>query len=92
MKVYVTGYLENPEYKESMKAGKPFQGEFSHTVFYGAEPRWTLPTKHLAEHRLGELQFMKIRGGSRHCQLEVEQVGEEKFAIVCNDHPTGAPE
>jgi hypothetical protein len=30
---------------------------------------------------------MRVRVGNHYCQLEVEQVGEEKFAVVCNDHP-----
>jgi hypothetical protein len=87
MKIYVTGCKEKPEYKEALKSGNPISAKDSYDIFYNIEPLWTLPWKEGAESELRILQQMRVRVGSHYCQLEVEQVGEDKYAIVCNDHP-----
>jgi hypothetical protein len=30
---------------------------------------------------------MNVRVGQHYCKLEVEELPDGKFAIVCNDHP-----
>jgi hypothetical protein len=87
MKIYVTGFRPKPEYEEAVKSEKPFPTEGNYDIFYNVEPHWTFPWKEAAESEMRILQQMRVRVGNHYCQLEVEQVGEEKFAVVCNDHP-----
>jgi len=87
MKIYVTGFKESAEYKEAVKSRKPVSAEDSHDISYNVEPYWTFPEKKLAESELRILQQIRIHMGNHYCQLEVEQVGEEKYAMFCNDHP-----
>lgn len=87
MKMYVTGFDLKPEYKEATAAGKPIPDEDSHDIFYSPLPLWTEPTREIAEIRVAELHRMRIRKDDHYCKLEVEQVGADEFAMVCNDHP-----
>lgn len=80
-----------PEYKEPTQSGRPIPSEDTYDIFYNVGPHWTFAWKELAESELSILQGMRVHVGHHYCQLEVEQVGEEKFAIVCNDHPELTP-
>jgi hypothetical protein len=87
MKIYVTGFRPQKEYEEAIKAGKTVPHADSYDIFYNVEPHWTFPHKDFAEGELRILRPMRVHVGSHYCQLDVEQLGEDKFAIVCNDHP-----
>ena len=91
MKIYVTGFRPQPEHEEALKSGKAIPGD-THDVSYNVEPRWTFPRKELAESELKILQDMWVHVDDHYCQLQVEQVGDEEFAIVCTDHPRRSPE
>lgn len=87
MKVYVVGYDIRPEYKAAMAAGNLISGDESSDIFYSPLPQWTEPTREIAEIRIAELHRMKIHSGDHYCQLEVEQISDDEFAMVCNNHP-----
>jgi hypothetical protein len=87
MKMYVVGFDLKPQYRVLLKAAKPFPEENSCDAFYSSLPHWTEPTRESAELRVAELHRMKIHKNDHYCNLEVEQISDSEFAMVCNDHP-----
>ncbi len=87
MKIYVVAYKPRKEYEEAVRRAEMVSSEDAYDIYYNVEPHWTLPDKAMAETELRILLPMRVHVGHHYCQLEVEQLGEDKFAIVCNGHP-----
>jgi hypothetical protein len=86
MKIYVTGFRIKPEYEEAKMRGEPIPNENIYDISYHVEPHWTFPYRELSESARRLLHDMQPHIGNHYCQLEVEQVEDEKYAIACNDH------
>jgi hypothetical protein len=87
MKIYLVGYEIKPEFKVAQRSGETIPNDDTHDIFYNEKPLWTFPYKEFAETELRIMLPMRVHVGSHYCQLEVKQVAEDKYAIVCNDHP-----
>jgi hypothetical protein len=86
MKMYIEAFDIKPECKEAMQSGKSSSDEDSYDIYYSRLPLWIFPTQELAEIQIAELHRMRIHKNEHYCQLEVEKVGEEQFAMICKDH------
>ena len=87
MKMYISGYDWSPEYQEAIDQGKPFPKQENLVVGFEREPQWKIETRHLPEVELRSLQQMNVRVGTHYCQLAIEQLEGESFAIACSNHP-----
>jgi hypothetical protein len=87
MKLYIVGCTVKPEFKVAVKSGETVPNDEMYDIFYNENPVLAFPTQEMAETELRLMLPVHIRLGSHYCQLEVEQVAEDKYAIVCNDHP-----
>ena len=85
--LYISGYDWSPEYQEAIAQGKPFPKQENLVVGFEREPQWKIETRHLAEAELRILQQMNVRVGTHYCQLAIEQLEGESFAIACSNHP-----
>lgn len=87
MKIYITGYWVRKEFIEAEKTGTPMPERDNYDIQFTMEPQWTFPTQDWAQTELNILNRMYVHKEGHYCQLELEKLAEDKYAIVCNDHP-----
>jgi len=87
MKTFITGYNLKPEFLALKERGEPIPRHNSYDISYNLEPHWQFLWRPRAEMELDLLEAMRPRVGDHYCRLEIEHLGKEEYAIVCNDHP-----
>jgi hypothetical protein len=94
MGTYVLGYQPKPE--QELDPAKP--GVYDRVnprdieVQFSDKPEWTFGALEFAEAQFGLLNSIRVHVGQHYCKFEVENLGEDRFTIVCKSHPglTGA--
>jgi hypothetical protein len=76
VKVYVIAYKVMPDEKTA------------YDVRFNKEPEWILEYREFAARELDFLRSLQLHVGSHYCELKLEKLGEDKFAIFCGRHPT----
>jgi hypothetical protein len=77
--MYILGWKE----KTQIDPLRPWE---KFDVFYGPNPKLEF-TYEWATKRLSWLQTEKVHVGEHFCELDVESVGDGKYAIACSNHP-----
>jgi hypothetical protein len=87
MRIYVTGYQMKAEFLAQRQRGETIPRHDIYDISYHAEPHWQFLFRTRAEMELVLLESMQPHIGDHYCRLEIEHLGKEEYAIVCNDHP-----
>ena len=89
MKAYVTYYGPEPKVSEEEETQEEQDARLARPIVvrFHKEPHWTLPAKHLADVELAILERQRVFKGQHFCEFSVEELPEDKFAIVCLNHP-----
>lgn len=87
MKAYLRGYRVKKEFAEALKAGTAPKNDI-YDVWFSKEPEWTFSDQYLAQGELNLVTGMSVHVGHHHyCKFQLEKLGDDKYAMVCNDHP-----
>lgn len=86
MKVYVLGYRRmNADRVQPPK--RPFDRAEDVEVQYCDSPEWQSEYRELAESEVRILREMHVHVGPHYCEFVIEELPEDRFAIICPSHP-----